>query len=133
MGPREGLDSVEEGKSFPAGNTQEKANFYVVILKLLNFITLVRYEVFTAVTMENSVLWDIKKPCSYLIGDKLRLRYRAQPVNATLFSPSFYYFVPLRFKYVPLDNSLDGCRISFFIPSENHTSADSVPLCGLVY
>jgi hypothetical protein len=41
----------------------------------------VRTEVFTAVTMNNAVFWDIK-PSSYLIGDTLRLLYRAQPVNA---------------------------------------------------
>jgi hypothetical protein len=41
----------------------------------------VRFEVFTARTMKNVVFWDIK-PSSYLTGDTLRLRYRAQPVNA---------------------------------------------------
>jgi hypothetical protein len=41
----------------------------------------VRFEVFMAVTMKNVVFWDIK-PSSYLTGDTLRLRYRAQPVNA---------------------------------------------------
>jgi hypothetical protein len=41
----------------------------------------VRFEVFTAVTTENAVFWDIK-PSSYFTGDTLRLRYRAQPVNA---------------------------------------------------
>jgi hypothetical protein len=33
------------------------------------------------VTMENAVFWDIKSS-SYLTGDTLPLRYRAQPVNA---------------------------------------------------
>jgi hypothetical protein len=42
----------------------------------------VRFEVFTAVTMKNAVLWDIK-PSSYFTGETLHLRYRAQPVNAT--------------------------------------------------
>jgi hypothetical protein len=41
----------------------------------------VRFEIFTAVTMKNGVFWDIK-PSSYFAGDTLRLRYRAQPVNA---------------------------------------------------
>jgi hypothetical protein len=41
----------------------------------------VKFEVSTALTMKNSVFWDIKH-CSYLRGDTLRLRYRAQPVNA---------------------------------------------------
>jgi hypothetical protein len=40
-----------------------------------------RFEVFTAVTMKNAVFWDIK-PSSYFTGNTLRLRYRAQPVNA---------------------------------------------------
>jgi hypothetical protein len=40
-----------------------------------------RFEVLTAVTMTNAVFWDIK-PSSYLTGDTLRLRHRAQPVNA---------------------------------------------------
>jgi hypothetical protein len=40
----------------------------------------VRFEVITAVTMK-IVFWDIK-PSSYLTGDTLRLRYKAQPVNA---------------------------------------------------
>jgi hypothetical protein len=31
--------------------------------------------------MKNAVFWDIK-PSSYLTGETLRLRYRAQPVNA---------------------------------------------------
>jgi hypothetical protein len=31
--------------------------------------------------MKNDVFWDIK-PGSYLTGDTLLLRYRAQPVNA---------------------------------------------------
>jgi hypothetical protein len=30
--------------------------------------------------MKNAVFWDIK-PSSYLTGDTLRLRYRAQPVK----------------------------------------------------
>jgi hypothetical protein len=34
-----------------------------------------------AVTMKNDVFWDIK-PSSYVTGDTIRLRYRAQPVNA---------------------------------------------------
>jgi hypothetical protein len=37
--------------------------------------------VFTAATMKNVVAWDIKYS-SYLTGDTLLLRYRAQPVNA---------------------------------------------------
>jgi hypothetical protein len=41
----------------------------------------VRFEVFMAVTTKNGVFWNIKTD-SYLIGDTLRLRYRAQPVNA---------------------------------------------------
>jgi hypothetical protein len=40
----------------------------------------VGFEVFTAVTMMNAILWDIK-PSSYLTGDTLRLQYRVQPVN----------------------------------------------------
>jgi hypothetical protein len=39
-----------------------------------------KFEVFTAVTMKNAVFWDIN-PSSYLIGDTLRLCYRAQLVN----------------------------------------------------
>jgi hypothetical protein len=46
-----------------------------------NIERIVRFEVFTAVTMMNAVIWDIK--CSsYFTGDTLRLRYRAQLVNA---------------------------------------------------
>jgi hypothetical protein len=41
----------------------------------------VRSEVFTAVTMKNVVVWDIKTS-SYFTGDTLRLRYRVQPANA---------------------------------------------------
>jgi hypothetical protein len=39
-----------------------------------------RFEVFMVVTIKNGVFWNIK-PSSYLTGDTLRLRYRAQPVN----------------------------------------------------
>jgi hypothetical protein len=46
-----------------------------------NYKSLVRFEVFTAVTMKNAVFWDIK-PSSYFTGDTLRLRYRVKPVNA---------------------------------------------------
>jgi hypothetical protein len=45
------------------------------------YLTRVRFEVFSAVTMKNAVFWDIKSR-SYLIGDTLRLGYRAQAVNA---------------------------------------------------
>jgi hypothetical protein len=41
----------------------------------------IRFEVFTAVTMNNAVFWVIKTS-SYLTGNTLRLRYSAQPVNA---------------------------------------------------
>jgi hypothetical protein len=41
----------------------------------------VRFEVCTAVIMKNVVFWNIE-PSSYFTGDTLRLRYRAQPVNA---------------------------------------------------
>jgi hypothetical protein len=41
----------------------------------------VRFEVFTAVTMKNSVFWDIK-PSSYLLGTLLRLCFREQPVHS---------------------------------------------------
>jgi hypothetical protein len=41
----------------------------------------VRFEVCTALTTKNAVFWDIK-PSPYLTGNTLRLRYRAQPVNA---------------------------------------------------
>jgi hypothetical protein len=40
-----------------------------------------RFEVFMAVTMKNAVFWEIKSS-PYLTGNKLRLRYRTQPVNA---------------------------------------------------
>jgi hypothetical protein len=40
-----------------------------------------RSEVFTAATMKNAVVWDIK-PSSYFTGDTLFLRYIVQPVNA---------------------------------------------------
>jgi hypothetical protein len=43
-------------------------------------ISIVRFEVFTAVAMKNPVLLDIK-PSSYLTGDTSRLRYRVQPIN----------------------------------------------------
>jgi hypothetical protein len=42
---------------------------------ILQKLILVRFEVFPAVTMKNAVFW-------YLTGNTLRLRYRAQPVNA---------------------------------------------------
>jgi hypothetical protein len=41
----------------------------------------VRFEVLTAVAMENAVLWNIK-PSTYLKGHTLRLCYKVQPVNA---------------------------------------------------
>jgi hypothetical protein len=41
----------------------------------------VSYEVFTAVTMQNAIFWDIKTQFD-LTGDILRLRYRVQSVNA---------------------------------------------------
>jgi hypothetical protein len=44
-------------------------------------VNLVRFEVFTAVTMKNVVFWDIKAS-PYLAGHKLPLRYSVQPVNA---------------------------------------------------
>jgi hypothetical protein len=40
----------------------------------------VRFEVSTAVTMKNIFFWDIKTR-SYLTGNTLRLRYRAELVN----------------------------------------------------
>jgi hypothetical protein len=46
-----------------------------------NVLEGVRFEVFTAVTMKNTVFWDIK-PSSYLTGNTSGLRYRAQTVNA---------------------------------------------------
>jgi hypothetical protein len=45
------------------------------------FENIVRFDVFTAVTMKNAVFWNIKT-FSYLIGETLRFGYRAQPVNA---------------------------------------------------
>jgi hypothetical protein len=44
-------------------------------------LVVLRFDVFTAVTMKNAVFWDIK-PSSYLAEDALHLRYIAQPVNA---------------------------------------------------
>jgi hypothetical protein len=41
----------------------------------------VRLEVFTALTMKNTVFWNLKSS-SYLTGDKFHHRYRAQPANA---------------------------------------------------
>jgi hypothetical protein len=41
----------------------------------------IRFDVSTAVTMQNVVFWN-KKPSSYLTGNTLVLRYRVQPVNA---------------------------------------------------
>jgi hypothetical protein len=42
---------------------------------------IIGFEIFTAVAMMNVVFWDIN-PGSYFTGDTLRLRYKAQPVNA---------------------------------------------------
>jgi hypothetical protein len=42
----------------------------------------VDFQAFMAVTMKDAVFWDIKNPSSYLLGDTLHLRYRAQLVNA---------------------------------------------------
>jgi hypothetical protein len=42
-----------------------------------------RFDVCEAITTENGVFWNIK-PSSHLTGGTLRLRYRAQPVNAML-------------------------------------------------
>jgi hypothetical protein len=52
----------------------------------LNFLlnqnlSYVRFKVFTAVTTQNAVFWDIK-PSSYFTGDTLHLRYRTHPLNA---------------------------------------------------
>jgi hypothetical protein len=41
----------------------------------------VRFEVFTAVTMKNTVLWDIN-PSTYFTRNTLLLCNRNQPVNA---------------------------------------------------
>jgi hypothetical protein len=41
----------------------------------------VRFEIFTVVTIKNSVFWYIKLS-SYLTGNTLLLHYGAQPVNA---------------------------------------------------
>jgi hypothetical protein len=38
-----------------------------------------RFEVFTAVTMKNAVVWDIK---TQFIPHRRHIRYRAYPVNA---------------------------------------------------
>jgi hypothetical protein len=54
---------------------------YSEVKRIENCKELVRFEVFTAVTMKIGVFWDIK-PISYFTGDTLRLRYRVQPVNA---------------------------------------------------
>jgi hypothetical protein len=48
----------------------------------LNIAIYIRFEVFTVVTMRNYVFLYIKKPSLYFTGDILRLRYRAQTVNA---------------------------------------------------
>jgi hypothetical protein len=50
---------------------------------------MLRSEVFTAETMKNAVFWDIKKTVLYMTGNTLRLRYRAQQVDATLRSEVF--------------------------------------------
>jgi hypothetical protein len=42
---------------------------------------LVRSEVFTAVTTKNGVFWNVKLR-SYPTANRLRLRYKSQPVNA---------------------------------------------------
>jgi hypothetical protein len=52
-----------------------------IVIVSHTFVLFVRFEFFTAVAMNNIVYWD-KEPSSYLTGDTLRLRYRAQPVNA---------------------------------------------------
>jgi hypothetical protein len=41
----------------------------------------IRFEVFTAVTMKNTVFWDIATR-SFLTGNASRLRYKSQAVNA---------------------------------------------------
>jgi hypothetical protein len=44
-------------------------------------VKLVGFEDFTMVTMKSALSWDIK-PTSYLKGNTLRLRYKAQAFNA---------------------------------------------------
>jgi hypothetical protein len=46
----------------------------------MNNSSKVRFVVFTALTMKNSVFWDVKTS-SYPTGNISRLRYIAQPVN----------------------------------------------------
>jgi hypothetical protein len=45
------------------------------------FIKIVRFEVFTAVSMLHTVFWDINTS-SYLKEDTLLPHYRAHPINA---------------------------------------------------
>jgi hypothetical protein len=58
-----------------------QAEYLIFGLQLFLTANFVRFEVCTAVTMKDVVLWDIK-PSPYLTGDTLRLRYSVQPVNA---------------------------------------------------
>jgi hypothetical protein len=53
----------------------------MMMMMMMIIIIISNISIFTAVTMKNAVFWDIK-PSSYLTGDTLRLRFRAQQVNA---------------------------------------------------
>jgi hypothetical protein len=78
-------DWSREGEVFHAVELTSRRHLYTNFrydwCRRSNNIKVVRSEFFTAVTMKNAVLWDIK-PSSYFTEDTLRLRYRAQPVNA---------------------------------------------------
>jgi hypothetical protein len=55
------------------------AHLYRILV--MDYVGNVTFEVFTAVTMKNAVFCDYN-PSSYLTGNTLRLRYRAQVVDA---------------------------------------------------
>jgi hypothetical protein len=54
---------------------------FVFLIRLVDYDTSVRFEVFTAVTMKNDFFWDMKKQ---FVPQRrhITLHYRAQPVNA---------------------------------------------------
>jgi hypothetical protein len=72
---------VQGTETFNNGPGDRRSRFHcsMWVVQLLRLV--VRFEVFTAVTMKSGIFWDIKHSL-YFTGDTLHLHYRVQPVNA---------------------------------------------------
>jgi hypothetical protein len=78
--------NVRRWKPLPKGAGEDAVDREYIVRVIVNwrlckFENCCKFEVFTLVTKNNAVFWNIK-PSLYLTGDALQLSYRAKPVNA---------------------------------------------------